>query len=183
MNYLQIKEICQAYFPDLHTSELAGMLHGLLGHGFVIEEGRWQQDMANFLTSGEPLSYDACKGLESCLAFTQKDYLADSFVIDILIPDDDEPLADRAEAIAQWCQGYLTGYGLVKQSQPLSEDGQEALQDLSEIARIDYDIDADEQELDMAFETICEHIKMSAHIIYLANQPKVEKQAAPSSLH
>ena len=83
MNYLQINELCQSHFPDLMPAELTGMLHGLLGHGFVIEQGHWQQHMSEFLTSGEPMGYEAEKALEQLLAFTQKDYQADSFSIDL----------------------------------------------------------------------------------------------------
>ncbi|NVK21937.1 MAG: UPF0149 family protein [Kangiellaceae bacterium] len=173
MNYLQINELCQNHFPDLMPSELAGMLHGLLGHGFVVEEGRWQQQMSEFLTSGEPMGYEAEKALEQLLAFTQKDYQADSFSIDLLIPEDDYPLEQRAKAIGEWCQGYLTGYGLVKQSKTLSGDAQEAIQDLSEISKIEFDLEEqDAEELESAFVTIAEHVKMSSQIIFMANQPK-----------
>src|SRR5690242_18887624 len=29
-----------------------------------------------------------------------------------MLPEDDHPLAERAEAVAEWCRGFLGGFGL-----------------------------------------------------------------------
>jgi hypothetical protein len=36
----------------------------------------------------------------------------DDVTVVLLLPTDDAPLADRAAALGQWCQGFLTGFGL-----------------------------------------------------------------------
>jgi uncharacterized protein YgfB (UPF0149 family) len=53
------------------------------------------------------------------------------------LPTDDEPLADRTEALSQWCSGFLAalGAGQADQLKTLSAEGAEALVDLREIAR------------------------------------------------
>lgn len=171
MNYLEINEFCQKFLPDLSGAELAGMLHGLVGHGFVPEAGRWPQQMSDFLANGEPLGQQAEDELEQIIAFTQKDYQPESYSIDLLIPEDDYPIDQRARALGEWCQGYLTGYGLIKQEKELEDDAKEALRDMSEIAKVDFSIeDEDPEELESAFMTISEHVKMSAQIIFTANQ-------------
>ncbi|AKE51114.1 UPF0149 family protein [Kangiella geojedonensis] len=174
MNYTQASELCQDFFPDLTPSELAGMIHGLFGHGFVIESGRWQQHMSEFLASGEPLPEPALEGLEQLIAFCQKDYQADSFSIDLMKPEDDLPLEQRAKAVGEWCQGYLTGYGLVpqKDDKKLEDESKEALEDIGEIAKIDFEMSEPDEEMEKAFMTVCEHIKMSALLLFQANQPE-----------
>ena len=157
--------------PDLSGAELAGMLHGLVGHGFVPEAGRWPQQMSDFLANGEPLGKQAEDDLEQIIAFTQKDYQPESFTIELLIPEDDSPIDQRAQALGEWCQGYLTGYGLIKQEKELDDAAQEALRDMSEIAKIDFSIEDDNsEELESAFMTISEHVKMSAQIIFQSNK-------------
>lgn len=186
MNYTQAAELCQNFFPDLMPAELAGMIHGLLGHGFVVESGRWQQHMSELLASGEPLPDDALTGLEELIAFSQKDYQVDSFSIDLIKPDDDSPLEQRAQAIGQWCQGYLTGYGLVpnQKGKELEGEAKEALQDIAEIAKIDFEsMDDDDEEMEKAFVTVCEHIKMSAQFIFQANQPEPAVESDKSQIH
>ncbi|MCW8857544.1 MAG: UPF0149 family protein [Kangiella sp.] len=171
MNYLQINEFCRSFLPDLSGAELAGMLHGLVGHGFVPEAGRWPQQMSDFLANGEPLGKQAEDDLEQIIAFTQKDYQPESFTIELLIPEDDSPIDQRAQALGEWCQGYLTGYGLIKQEKELDDAAQEALRDMSEIAKIDFSIEDDNsEELESAFMTISEHVKMSAQIIFQSNK-------------
>lgn len=171
MNYLQINEFCRNFLPDLSGAELAGMLHGLVGHGFVPEAGRWPQQMSDFLANGEALGQQAEDELEQIIAFTQKDYQPESFSIELLIPDDDSPIDHRAQALGEWCQGYLTGYGLIKQEKELDDAAQEALRDMSEIAKIDFSIeDENSEELESAFVTISEHVKMSAQIIFQSNK-------------
>lgn len=159
--------------PDLSASQLAGMLHGLVSHGYVPEQANWQQQLADFLTSGDPIPSEALPTLEQLLAFTQKDYQADSFSIDLILPEDDYPLSQRLAALAEWAQGFMTGYGLVKQEKPLTGDAEEAMQDLAQIAQLDDDTEENE-ELEQAYMTICEHIKMAAQIIFIANQPEVD---------
>ncbi|MRX28072.1 UPF0149 family protein [Kangiella sp. HZ709] len=171
MHYSQINELCLHYLPDLAASQLAGMLHGLVAHGYVPEQGNWHQQLAEFLNSGDPLPTEAFSGLEQLLAFTQKDYQVDSFSIDLIIPEDDYPLAHRLTALGEWSQGFLTGYGLIKQEKPLSEDAEEAMHDLAQIAQLDNEAEENE-ELEQAYVTICEHVKMSAQIIFMANQPE-----------
>ncbi|AOE48881.1 UPF0149 family protein [Kangiella sediminilitoris] len=185
MNYTQVSELCENFFPDLSPSELAGMIHGLFGHGFVVESGRWQQQMSEFLASGDMLPEPALQGLEQLMAFTQKDYQPDSFSIDLIRPEDDYPLAQRAKAIGEWCQGYLVGYGLVpeKNGQKLEGEAKEALQDISEIAQIDFEMDEPDEEMEKAFMTVCEHIKMSALLLCQANQPEANVEADKQNIH
>lgn len=169
VNYSQINELCQAFFPDLSAPQLAGMLHGLVSHGYIPEEGRWQQQLADFLNSGNPLSEDSCHQLSDLLAFTQKDYQVDSFTIDLLLPEDDYPLSQRVQALGDWSQGFLTGYGWIKQAKTLPKDAEEALQDIAQIAQIDPNAE-DVEELEEAYMTICEHVKMASQIIFASNQ-------------
>lgn len=174
MNYLQVSELCQKYFPDLSASQLSGILHGLMANGFTRENGQWQQQLSLFINSNEPFEKEAEKELESLLGQTLDDYQADSFSIDLLIPEDDNLLNQRVKAIGEWAQGYMTGYGLLKMRVELKEDAKEALQDLSDISQIDFEVD-DDEESEVAFVTIAEHLKMSAQIIYLASQPEPVK--------
>jgi uncharacterized protein YgfB (UPF0149 family) len=60
-----------------------------------------------------------------------------------LLPEDDEPLVQRLEALGQWCVGFLAGLGAgiaaggMGELEDLSEDGREILEDFAAIANID----------------------------------------------
>lgn len=182
IQFSHVNELCLSYLPDLTAPQLSGMLHGLIAHGYIPAEGRWPHELADFLNSGDPLPMESLQDLEQLLAFTQKDYQADSFSIDLILPEDDYPLAQRVTAIGEWAQGFLTGYGLIKQEGELEGDAKEAIQDLSQISQIDGDAE-DVEELEEAYMTICEHLKMSAHMIFIANQPEPVKTEKSSTVH
>lgn len=104
----------------------------------------------------------------------------------IWLPDDEEPLGERTEALAQWCNGFLAalGAGRSEDLRTLSEDGAEALSDLREIARAevgDRDGETDgeameppvtpadqehpEEEQEQAFAEIVEYLRMAVLVL------------------
>jgi len=84
------------------------------------------------------------------------------------LPDDDLPLAQRAEALAQWCQGFLYGYGSVgsERRPKLPTEAEEVLRDLSQIARASAgDTEpTDEDEADYA--EIVEYVRVSVQLLF-----------------
>jgi uncharacterized protein len=36
---------------------------------------------------------------------------SDDMTVVLLLPTDDAPLTERAAALGQWCQGFLSGFG------------------------------------------------------------------------
>lgn len=65
-----------------------------------------------------------------------------------LLPDSETPVEQRADALVEWCRGFLGGVGLSGAPvSALSPDATEVLADISRIAssRLDYD-DAEEDE-------------------------------------
>ena len=71
----------------------------------------------------------------------------DNFIM--VLPEEDAPMEIRIEALAMWCQGFLTGLHLLedKLKDQVAEDVAEALEDLTNMACLAYD---DEQENDEA---------------------------------
>jgi yecA family protein len=91
---------------------------------------------------------------------------------DLWLPDDDQPLDERSQSLAQWCTGFLAGLGLAGPLQTLSEEADEALHDLREIARAglsapsdDPDQSALEEENEQAYCEIVEYVRVVALIL------------------
>lgn len=66
-----------------------------------------------------------------------------------LLPADDRPLEERAEATVEWCRGFLGGFGLTGAAShaQLSEEAREMLRDLGAVAGSSFDYgDANEDE-------------------------------------
>ena len=85
---------------------------------------------------------------------------------ELLLPDDDELIEERADALGAWCGSFLAGLGLsgeISKTRNLSEDVRQALEDLSEIARIE--ADGQDETLEKAFADVSEHVRLAALLV------------------
>ncbi|MEW5836679.1 MAG: UPF0149 family protein [Pseudomonadota bacterium] len=84
-----------------------------------------------------------------------------------LLPEDDRPLAERADATVAWCRGFLGGFGLAgaRAHGKLSEEAQEVLRDLATIASSNLDF-GDETEDEDALIEVHEFVRMGAMLLH-----------------
>jgi uncharacterized protein len=70
------------------------------------------------------------------------------FGFELLLPEIDDSLNARADALFDWCRGFLGGFGLAAGANPsLSEEAEEALHDLARLAQaVPESSDDDEDE-------------------------------------
>jgi yecA family protein len=107
---------------------------------------------------------------------------------ELMLPDDEEPLEARVEALGSWCQGFVYGLTLggVSENTELPEDSKELIGDIVEISRAGYAAD-DEAELSVdmedgvdedesAFMEISEYVRMGVLLIYEELQPLQSSQ-------
>lgn len=106
-----------------------------------------------------------------------------------LLPEDGRPLAERADALVEWCRGFLGGLGLAGAGtqRPLSDDGQEILRDLGTIAgsRFSY---GDDDEDENALAEVLEFVRVGVLLLYVElNLPrrgvKPGAKPGPGTLH
>jgi len=87
------------------------------------------------------------------------------FDFELLLPSDDEAVAERGEALVEWCRGFLSGFGMASAPAKMSEDASEALSDIARIAASDIsyeDPEADEQ----ALEEVSEFVRVAALLLH-----------------
>ncbi|HET6551936.1 MAG TPA: UPF0149 family protein [Dyella sp.] len=84
-----------------------------------------------------------------------------------LLPADDRPLPERAEALGDWCRGFLGGFGLAgaETHRKLSDEAQEILRDLGTIAASAFDF-GDEGEDEDALIELHEFVRMGAMLLF-----------------
>ena len=87
----------------------------------------------------------------------------------LLLPDDLRDLAERADALTQWCSGFLGGLGLggFNQEKKLSKEAREGLRDLERIARTEIELDDDAEGNETALMELAEFAKITALMLYL----------------
>jgi len=146
----------------IDPSELHGSLCGYVSGGGRGDGDDWLQrlelDAERVPATGETL--DALRTV------TLAQFAAQDFDFQILLPDDDAPLAERADALVDWCRGFLGGFGLAAPtSDALSEEAAEALEDIGRIAASDLAYDGSEAD-ETALAEIVEFVRVAALLLH-----------------
>ncbi|AVY65789.1 YecA family protein [Xanthomonas translucens pv. undulosa] len=89
------------------------------------------------------------------------------FAFDLVLADAGAPLSERADALFDWCRGFLGGFGLAAGAKPpLSEEGEESLQDLARLAQASTDdFDSGDEDED-ALAEIEEFVRVAALLLH-----------------
>lgn len=99
-----------------------------------------------------------------------------------LVPADDRPLPERADALVDWCRGFLGGFGLggPEVHQRLSDEGKEVLRDLGAIASSSLDF-GDEDEDEDALIEVHEFVRVGAMLLF--TECHIPTRPASGTLH
>ena len=138
-------ELANQLADRIHPSEIHGYLCGLLSSGQTLNERQWLNQLEGQV-GGDGFDDAARQLLGQLCARTQSELESGSFAAALLLPDDDDALDVRAEALGIWCQSFISGFGQGLQGALVSEMAEEVLRDLAEIGLIDAAGDGDESE-------------------------------------
>lgn len=102
-----------------------------------------------------------------------------------LLPDDETGLADRTDALGEWCQGFLFGLGLAGASlkpDELSDETGEVLRDLGQIANAGFEGE-DSEEDERAYAEIVEYVRVGVQMLYEELQAPAPQMPPSGTLH
>lgn len=136
VDFEQLSELLRNYGALQSASELHGFLVGELATGVRLSRAEWLRtanEQADLSRNPDEVAGDLLYALYlQTLAALSGDELA----FQLLLPDDESPLLDRVEALGQWCQGFLLGFGLAGKSTTDNAELAESLRDLAAIAQV-----------------------------------------------
>ncbi len=180
IDYEQIEEILAETECETSAAELQAILCGMLAAGIPLNDKSWFKTVNDIANDGREISSLAESKIRELFVWThQQMNELDSLSI-LLLPDDSYPSVDQLEAIADWCQGFLLGFGLQMGNKDISNpEVKESLADLAEISHIELDAEENE-ETQAALITLIEHLKVAVKLIYweivLKNMLKVDDE-------
>ena len=144
------------------ASELHGSLCGYLCGGGHCDRRDWLQQLA--LDPATAIESDGA--LDQMYQATRQQLDAQDFDFVVLLPDDAQPLAARADALVAWCRGFLGGFGLAAPlPTALSEEANEALEDIGRIAASSLSYEGDESD-EEALAEIVEFVRVAALLVH-----------------
>ena len=151
------------------ASEVHGVLCGLLCAGRQDALELWFAELFEGSDEDDELVTE-CRRLLSLLhGETREAIEGPGLGFQPLLPDDERPIRERAEAVRDWSQGFLYGIGLagISPERELSEHTREALQDFSDITRMETEglSDGDEEDEDDLMQ-VTEFLWVAAMMVY-----------------
>lgn len=180
------REAALRYHPDMMMSDIrfkdfedvlaaAGSLadaaeaHGSLCGALCSMSPYRMQDWVNeILPDGTSMPEESAAVLEKVFTATASSFGEQGMEFEPLLPDDEQPLNGRANALALWCTGFLYGLGAgqISDLSALSGDVGEIVRDFTEISRATGDdADADESN-EQAYAELVEFIRVAAQVVF-----------------
>jgi uncharacterized protein YgfB (UPF0149 family) len=145
------------------ASDLHGSLTGYLCAGGRAGAEEWPAALEIEPDAAADLRHEALKRLyRDCRAQLDDPDLG----FEPLLPESDAPVERRADALVEWCRGFLGGVGL--SGSPigaLSPDASEVLADLGRIAASHFDYD-DEEEDESALSEVLEFVRVGVLLLH-----------------
>lgn len=151
------------------AAEAHGTLCGLLCAGAEEMPEAWIQ---NTLADAEEYSFggsgDARSLLEALNAATVAALAGPDMSFRLLLPADDAAIADRAAALASWCNGFLYGLAVrgLRPVEELPDELREILGDFSEIGRAGVAEEEAEEAGENALVELVEYVRVAVQIVH-----------------
>jgi len=99
-------------------------------------------------------------------SFTQLNGLG--FDFELLLPDDEEDLLTKTQALSEWCDAFVNELVRLKPEQSFySDDAREAIEHIRTTADINQDILENDEQEEQAYMEILEYIRLSVVLIYM----------------
>ncbi|MGA8276945.1 MAG: UPF0149 family protein [Rhodanobacteraceae bacterium] len=182
LTHTELSRTLVALRSGVGASDLHGSLIGYLCGGGEADAQGWVDALA--LDLGEPETSRtalADRLYRECRAELDDQELK----FEPLLPATRESLSTRADALVEWCRGFLGGVGLAGAADAAanSADGAEILHDLGDIARSRFEIGAGEsgesEEDERALSELVEFVRVSVLLLHA----ELVHKARPPTLH
>jgi uncharacterized protein YgfB (UPF0149 family) len=152
---------------DASPAEVHGIAVGLLCAAVGDSGARLQRELLEDADEGNVLAAECRRSVQALHDRTLAGIDDPDLGFTLLLPDDDRPLAERATALRDWCEGFLYGFGIagVSPDHALSAEGREALRDIGELTRLDAEQVAEDESEEGALAEIVEFLRVAALLI------------------
>jgi uncharacterized protein YgfB (UPF0149 family) len=153
----------------------ASQAHGFLCSRIAVRGTRARAGWLNQLTAGaekdDALRSDCAALLETLFTITWRQLAERQSQFVPLLPEDSHPAAERAGALAHWCEGFL--HGLVSGPHPdtlrtqlATEPLSDIIKDMLEMTRATADDDIDDEDSEQAYVELVEYIRVAAQLAF-----------------
>ena len=190
VTFSELAGILQASASTVEAAEGHGCLCGALCTSADYTLERWVEELIP--ESGEPeegrqLPEGDAQVLQLVFDEAARTLRGDDMEFAPLLPEEDEALERRATALAQWCQGFLYGFGAARTlpSMKLPATVDEVLRDIAHIGGAAVDVGAAGEDEEEAYVEVFEYLRAGVQLVHdeltgLRNDAEDEPSGEPS---
>lgn len=160
-SYTELQDIVQGALGSASAAHVHGLLSGLLCVDSGAIFSTWLNQIGD--VGSETLEADEAEALGEVFETTRRHLDEFDFQFELLLPDDEFSLSERARALAEWCTGFLLAIGYTGAGAEWPGDCTEILQDFAEIAKLEARHSDDTAESD--FLELAEYVRVGAQVI------------------
>ena len=166
-NFSSIEEISS-------PSELHGLLTGIVCVTQAPSSEEWVQiletlDVPELNPEALELLTGEAEDVFHALSEDELDYLP-------LLPDDEHVLAERVQALADWCAGVVLGFGLA--SGHIRKDEMELIEHLQDVAAVEFEDSDNDAEGEESYQELYEFVRLIPVSLSMGRK-KVEVEETP----
>ncbi len=170
LEYFDVAATLQRASIPVDAADCHGFLSGLVCAAGFADPKIWVAEIFEDYNPRDTLQADSFRQLQQLYELTVTELNSHELDFELLLPDDDESLRERAESLGNWCSGFLSGLGMggLPAQERLPDDVRELLHDLSEISRAGFETDEPGEDEFAAFEEVVEYIRVG--VLYLHDE-------------
>lgn len=158
----------------LSPAELHGLMTGQLSAGARFDSDTLLRVLYELMNIGTLEQEGSKLMLLELYQVTLSQLQDEALGLRLLLPDDDQAISQRVDALSSWCSGFLAGFGMYLGDHPMSDTLREGLQDFSEIAQVSSDPDELNDDDEAGLLELQEYVRMAALYIFAECNPGAE---------
>lgn len=176
VNYQSFNAILTGLTQRYSTSYLHGMICGYICSDAALAGEQYVQSL--IVPKKDKSSRSILITLSAIFQLTAHQLLALNYELELLLPDDEHSLCERAKAFSQWCEGFIdsiTRTGLISRSFENTELA-DVIGHIKAFAKLDYDKLSISEADEKALVDITEYTRVAVGHLALLSKPKPDKQ-------
>lgn len=173
VDYYELGDALTRAQTSVDAADCHGLLAGLVCAAGFADQKIWMAQVFDDYNPKNSSQAEAVRRVRALYEETLAGLNSPQLEFSLLLPDDSDALRERTESLGSWCGGFLSGLGLGGVSDPsrLPEAVAELLDDLAQIARVDFELEEADEAEQAAFEEVVEYVRVGVLYINEELQP------------
>jgi uncharacterized protein len=168
VTFPEIAKVLQELNSSVPAAESHGCLCGALCTTLEYPLVRWLEEVVPESDTEDATSDASREPLRLLFNDTLGALRGDQMEFEPLLPDDDVSLTQRANALSQWCQGFLYGFGTGQRrgTEELPTSVNEVHRDFTQIGQASVQLDEDSEAEEEAYSEVVEYIRAAVQLVH-----------------